>query len=276
MNSPVWDAHRHLGALPAYPFYGGPVVQPASAQIASVAGLLRQLDAEGTERALVVPNYGVPDPGIAFAFNHLVLEAAAADDRVRAALWTSPRPEDAALTDAALMLAGEPGVRALKLSFLLGGHPTDPACRPALDRIFATAAAFDLVVHVHTSPGGASDIDEVGHLVAWYGDQVAIHLVHMGGGASGHIKLIGGRFFDWIAAGKRVYTDASWAIGFAPRWLVAEIEARGIGHDRILFASDEPWSDRSGELARMQAAVGDGALRQLVFADNFANLYGKD
>lgn len=276
MSSPVWDAHRHLGALPAHAFYGGPVVQPASAQVASVAELLRQLDDEGTERALVVPNYGVPDPEVAFGFNQLVLEAAAADDRVRAALWTSPRPEDAERTEAALMLAGEPGVRALKLSFLLGGHPTDPACQPLLDRIFSTAATFDLVVHVHTSPGGASDIDQVGNLVTTYGDQVAIHLVHMGGGASGHIKLVGGRFFDWIEAGKRVYTDASWAVGFAPRWLVAEIESRGVGHDRILFASDEPWSDRSGELARMRAAVGDGALQQLVFADNFANLYGKD
>jgi predicted TIM-barrel fold metal-dependent hydrolase len=274
--SSVWDAHRHLGALPSFPFYGGPPVQPATSQIATAAELIRHLDAEGTERALVLPNYGVPDPEVAFGFNDLVLEAAAADDRIRAALWTSPRPEDDERTKGALALAGEAGVSALKLSFLLGGTPTDPACRPQLDRIFATAATYGLVVHVHTSPGAASDIDQVGNLVEWYGDDVAIHLVHMGGGMSGHIKLIGGRFFDWIAAGKKVYTDASWAIGFAPRWLMSEIEARGIGHDRILFASDEPWSDRPGELARMEAAVGDGELRRLVFSENFAKLYGKD
>jgi len=167
-------------------------------------------------------------------------------------------------------------VVALKLSFLLGGSPTDPACRPSLDRIFDVAAEGDLVVHVHTSPGGASDIDEVGNLVEWYGDRVKIHLVHLGGGASGHIKLIGGRFFDWVEAGKRVYTDASWAIGFAPRWLAAEIERRGVGHDRVLFASDEPWSDREGELARMAAAVGDGELGRHIFHRNFQTLYGKD
>jgi predicted TIM-barrel fold metal-dependent hydrolase len=271
----ICDAHRHLGALPAWPFYGGPAVQPATRQQATVAGLLRDLDAEGTERAVVLPNYGVPDPDVSFALNELCLEAAAADDRVRCALWVSPRPEDDTRTDKALGLAGESGVVALKLSFLLGGAPTDPACRASLDRIFEVAAARDLVVHVHTSPGGASDIDQVGNLVEWYGDRVAIHLVHMGGGASGHIKLIGGRFFDWIEAGKRVYTDASWAIGFAPRWLVAEIERRGIGHDRILFASDEPWSDREGELARMVAAVGDGDLGRHVFQTNFQTLYGK-
>ena len=103
---------------------------------------------------------------------------------------------------------------------------------------------------------------------------VRVHLVHLGGGASGHIKLIGSLFFDWIAAGKQVYTDASWAIGFAPRWLLSEIERRGFGEDRVVFASDEPWSDREGELARMIAAAPDPELARHVFEDNFTALYG--
>jgi hypothetical protein len=52
---------------------------------------------------------------------------------------------------------------------------------------------------------------------------VKIHLVHFGGGMSGHIKLVSARVFDWIEAGKQVYTDTSWTIGFAPRWLATEI-----------------------------------------------------
>lgn len=269
------DAHRHLGALPAYSFYGGPAVAPAAPEAASVEELISEMDRQGAERALVIPNYGVPDPDLAFQFNELVLEAASCDDRVIAALWTSPRPDDEARNKEALALASETGVAALKLSFLLGGRPTDEACRPELDRIFGVAAELGLVVHVHTSPGAASDIDEVAHLVEWYGDAVAIHLVHLGGGMSGHIKLIGGRFFDWIESGKRVYTDASWAIGFAPRWLLSEVEARGVGHDRILFATDQPWSDYEGEWARMWAACPDGELRRRVFHDNFADLYSR-
>jgi uncharacterized protein len=267
------DAHRHLGTLPAYAFYGGPAVHPDVSARATVDQLLADLDAEGTERALVIPNYGVPDVSITFALNDLVLEAAARDDRVRAGIFVSPRPQDAVLNDKALALAGEPGVRALKTTFLLGGGADDEACVPQLDAIFATAQTHDLIVHVHTSPGAASDIDRVGQLVERYGDEVKIHLVHLGGGMSGHIKLISGRFFDWIAAGKRVYTDTSWAIGFAPRWLAAEIDARGIGHDRVLFASDEPWGDHAGEYARLVAAAGDGELARHVFADNFAALY---
>jgi len=273
MSASLADGHRHLGTLPAFPFYGGPAVHPDLGARATVEALLADLDAEGTDRALVIPNYGVPDVSVTFALNELVLEAAARDDRVRAGIFVSPRPQDAALNAKALALAGESGVRALKTTFLLGGSADDEACLPQLDAIFDAARTHDLVVHVHTSPGAASDIDKVGLLVDRYGDDVKIHLVHLGGGMSGHIKLISGRFFDWIAAGKRVYTDTSWAIGFAPRWLAAEIDRRGIGHDRVLFASDEPWGDHAGELARLQAAAGDGELARHVFTENFAALY---
>jgi predicted TIM-barrel fold metal-dependent hydrolase len=263
------DAHRHLGLLPAYPFYGGPPVRPDVTARATIDELIADLDAEGTERALVLPNYGVPDPDVAFALNDLVVEAAQRDDRIRCGLWVSSRDADADRTARALRLAGEDGVRALKLSFLLGGTADDPGLAP----IFAAAHEHNLVVHVHTSPGAASDIDRVGTLVDRYGDQVKVHLVHFGGGMSGHIKLIGSRFFDWIAAGKQVYTDLSWAIGFAPRWLADEIDRRGLGHDRVLFASDEPWGDHAGESARLRAAVAGRELSDAVFRSTFDTLY---
>ena len=264
------DAHRHLGVLPAYPFYGGPPVNADVTARATIDDLIKDLDREGTSRALVLPNYGVPDPDVAFGFNDLVVEAAQKDDRIRCGLWVSALSSDRERTARALRLAGEPGVRALKISFLLGGSIDDPGLEP----IFAAARTHDLVVHVHTSPGAASDIDKVGQLVDRYGDDVKIHLVHFGGGMSGHIKLIGGRFFDWIAAGKQVYTDLSWAIGFAPRWLADEIDRRGIGHDRVLFASDEPWGDHAGEYARLHAAAAGRELREAAFTTNFERLYG--
>jgi predicted TIM-barrel fold metal-dependent hydrolase len=273
LNKGVRDAHRHLGVMPAYPFYGGPPVQADIGSRATIDELIADMDAEGTERALVIPNYGVPDPALAFSFNELCVEATTRTDRISAALWVSPLERDAENTKQALALTAEPGVKALKLSFLLGGRPDDPACRPQLDEIFRVARDRGLVVHIHTSPGAASDIDQVGTLVDAYGDAVKIHLVHFGGGMSGHMKLIGQRFWDWIAGGKQVYTDLSWAIGFAPRWLAAEIEARGAGHDRVLFASDEPWGDYAGEYARLQAAAAGTELASLIFRENFDRLY---
>jgi len=269
----VNDAHRHLGQMPAFPYYGGSPSNPDTRAPGTVRELIADLDRDRVYRALVLPNYGSPDASVSFGFNPLVLEAAAADDRIRCGLWVSPRPQDAELTAAALTLAGERGVVALETSFLLGGGPDDPACQPQLDQIFATAREHGLVVHVQTSPGGASDIDQVGLLVDRYADDVKIHLIHFGGGVSGHIKLVNSRFFDWLEAGKKIYTDTSWAIGFAPRWLASEIERRGIGADRVLFASDEPWSDFAGEVAKLHAAAGDGALGEAMLRGNFAALY---
>lgn len=268
------DAHRHLGVLPAFPFYGGPPVNPDQCARATVDELLADLDAERTERALVIPNYGVPDPSHSFAFNELVLEAASRSDRISAALWASPRPQDAEYTDKALALAGEHGVKALKISFLLGGAADDPDCLTQLDKVFATAKANNLIVHIHTSPGAASDIDKIGLLVERYADETPIHLVHFGGGVSGHIKLAGGRFFDWIESGKKVYTDLTWAIGFTPNWLANEIDKRGIGGDRVLFATDQPWGDFEGEYHRMIGAAGGREISDLIFHDNFERLYG--
>ena len=273
-RTPTHDAHRHIGVLPAYPFYGGPAINADLGAKATVGDFLASLDDEGVERTLVLPNYGVPDPQVSFDLNHLALEAAQKDDRVRCGLWVSPKASDAERNAAALRLAVEDGVAALKTSFLLGGSPTDPDCAEQLDRIFTTAADLGLVVHVHTSPGAASDVDQIGTLVEKYGDATKIHLVHLGGGMSGHMKLIGGRLFDWIEAGKQVYTDTSWAIGFAPAWLVAEIEKRGVGHDRILFATDTPWGDYAGEYARLAAVAGDGELAKQLFTTNFEALYG--
>ncbi len=274
MAAHTHDAHRHIGRLPAYGFYGGPPISPDTTARATVEELFADLDAERTERALVLPNYGVPDPDVAFALNHLALEAAQKDDRVRCGLWVSPKGSDSARNEASLALAGEEGVVALKTSFLLGGGVEDQDSAEQLHRIFTTAAERDLVVHVHTSPGAASDIDRVGTLVETYGADVRIHLVHLGGGMSGHLKLIGGLFFDWIERGLQVYTDTSWAIGFAPTWLCAEIQRRGIGHDRVLFATDTPWGDHAGEHARLAAATDDPELTAALFRGNFEALYG--
>ena len=269
------DAHRHFGVLPAFPFYGGPPVNPDAKARDSVADLIADMDAEGTERALIIPNYGVPDPTHSFALNERVVEAAANNDRLSCALWASPRPQDDEHTDRALALAGEAPVKALKISFLLGGSVEDEGCLAQLDKVFSAAKEHGLVVHVHTSPGAASDIDKVGVLVERYADEVPLHLVHFGGGVSGHIKLVGGRFFDWIESGKKVYTDLTWAVGFAPNWLAREIDRRGIGADRVLFATDQPWGDFGGEYYRMiEAAGGDTELGGLIFHDNFEKVYG--
>ena len=89
------------------------------------------------------------------------------------ALWVSPAPAGRReRTAKALALAGE-ARRAGAEAQLPARRPRQPT-RPAAPRWTGSSRAaqrHDLVVHVHTSPGAASDIDEVGQLVERYADR---------------------------------------------------------------------------------------------------------
>ena len=165
---------------------------------------------------------------------------------------------------------------ALKTTFLLGGNPDLAAGTRRHGRLaeacFATAEQHDLVFHFHTSAGGTSDINNFVPLIEEFGKRVKIHLVHFGGGVSGHIKLPA--VPDVGRAGVQDLHDTTWAIGFGTRWLLTEIERRGVGEDRLLFASDEPWSDFWGEYYKIVGADVSEELKERVLHGNFEQLYG--
>jgi len=209
--------------------------------------------------------------------NQLVLDAVTSSDRLAGALWVSFLPQNRELTLEALKHAGERGIVALKTTFLLGGTPDpgawDEATTEIAEACFSAAESHDLVFHFHTSPGGASDINNFVPLIEKYGKRIKIYLVHFGGGVSGHIKLVP-KFLDWVEQGYRVYADTTWTVGFGPRWLLTEIERRGIGADRVLFASDEPWSDFWSEFYKIEGVPVSEDLKDRVFHANFEALYG--
>ena len=139
---------------------------------------------------------------------------------------------------------------------------------------FDVAEKHDYVFHFHTSAGGNSDINNFIPMVEEYGKRVKIHLVHFGGGVSGHIKLVP-KFLQWVKDGYKVYTDTSWAVGFGARWLLVEIEKNGgLGADRVIFGSDEPWSDFMGESWKIEGAPVSDELKRMVLKENFEKLHG--
>ncbi|SNS71007.1 Predicted metal-dependent hydrolase, TIM-barrel fold [Asanoa hainanensis] len=274
----VVDAHSHIGAMQAWKFYDlKEPVKPTVYEFADGRDYLRHLDGVGVERGLVLPNYGIPVQDQAFSLNPLVIDTVAANDRLVGGLWVSILPQNKERTLETLKHAGEPGIVALKTTFLLGGNPDpntwDDDTRELAEACFAAAERHDLVFHFHTSAGGASDINNFIPLVEQYGKRIKIYLVHFGGGVSGHIKLVP-RFLDWVEQGYRVYCDTTWTIGFGARWLMTEIEKRGVGADRVLFASDEPWSDFWGEYWKIQGAPVSDELKQRILYRNYEELYG--
>lgn len=275
----VIDAHSHIGELAPWKFYNlAEPVKPTVYDFASTDDYLRNhLDLRGIERGLVLPNYGIPVQSQPFSLNDLVLESVGRSERLKGGLWVSFLPANRDMTMGALEQVTAPGVVALKTTFLLGGNPDpgswDAETRELAEACFATAEQHDLVFHFHTSAGGTSDINNFVPLIEEFGKRVKIHLVHFGGGVSGHIKLVP-QFLTWVEQGYKIYTDTTWAIGFGTRWLLTEIERRGVGEDRLLFASDEPWSDFWGEYYKIVGTDVSEELKERVLHGNFEQLYG--
>ncbi len=276
----VVDSHSHIGAMDPWQFYDlKEPVKPTVYDFPDTSSYLKHMDKARVERALVLPNYGIPVQEQPFSLNEVVLDAVTTSDRLIGGLWVSFLPQNREMTMRALESAGESGIVALKTTFLLGGNPNpeqwDEQTEEIAEACFAAAERHDLVFHFHTSAGGASDITNFIPLVERYAKRVKTYLVHFGGGVSGHIRLVP-RFLDWVEQGYRVYTDTSWSIGFGARWLLSDIERRGVGQDRVLFASDEPWSDFESEYAKIAGAPVSEELRKRVLYQNFLELYGQE
>lgn len=273
----VIDAHSHIGTMDAWKFYDlKEPVKPTVWEFADAKQRIKRLDDLGVERGLILPNYGIPVQSQPFSLNDLVLQSIADNERLVGGLWVSFLPQNKEMTLKTLQNAGERGVVALKTTFLLGGNPDpgtwDDDTREIAEACFDAAEKNDLVFHFHTSAGGTSDINNFIPMVEKYGKRIKIYLVHFGGGVSGHIKLVP-KFLDWVEEGYKVYCDTTWAIGFGARWLMHEIERRGIGEDRVLFASDEPWSDFWGEYYKIYGAEVSGELKDRILYRNFEELY---
>jgi predicted TIM-barrel fold metal-dependent hydrolase len=278
-NRKVFDVHNHIGFMEGYKYYGLPEpVNPTVFCDDDRASKIAIMDRVGVDRAIVMSNYGVPIPTQPFGLNPVVLEASAnPDGRILGGVWFSPMAKMKAENEAALKLAGERGVKVLKATCLLGGswnpEEWDAETKAMWEAVIAVAENHGHVFHLHTSPGGGSDVSNCIKFIRAYGKRVKVHAVHCGGGVSGHIKFIP-EFFKLIREGYQVYTDTSWAVGFCARYLLDEIEKHGYGDDRVMFSSDEPWSDFWGEYFKIEGAEISEELKDKIFWKNAEKLYG--
>ena len=275
----LFDNHSHIGPVPGFAYYGLPEAVKPTTDYQTAEEYIKGMDKNKVDRALVMSNYGYPDSAQPFELNPLVAEGAeTSHDRLMGAIWVSALPKDRERTREALKLIGEKGLIALKTTCLLGGtfdpEQWDEESAELWKMILDAGAEHDMPLHIHTSPGGGSDIDNALALIREYGKRNKIHVVHMGGGVSGHIKFVP-RFFELIEDGYQVYTDSSWAVGFGSTWILKEIEERGIGADRFLFGSDIPWSDFASEYWKIEGADISEELKENIFWNNAEKLYSR-
>ncbi|MDD4803395.1 MAG: amidohydrolase family protein [Syntrophomonas sp.] len=275
----VFDAHAHIGPMKPWNYYGNPeAVNPTIVEYPTTESFLAMMDKYGVKKALINPNYGIPVIEQPFGLNQLVVDSVKKSNRLVGGIWVSSIPRAKELTEEALKFAGEPGIGCLKMTYLIGGNP-DPEKYDAeqeylMEKIVATCEQYDLTLQTHSSAGGSSDIGNYYKFVEKYGKRIRIHIIHMGGGVSGHIKMVP-RFVNWLKDGYQVFTDGAWAVGFAGRLMVDEIRrANGVGEDNLMFGSDEPWSDFPSEYWKWEGLEISEEFKNKIFWQNAERIYG--
>ena len=272
-----FDAHSHIGSMAPWKYYGSPIeIDPTVIHYPTYKDMLKHMDHIGVERQMVISDYGQPVPEQPFGLNPVVVDACEHDDRFVGAIWTSPLLKMWDQNREAVKHAGDKGVKALKITCLLGGtykvSEWDEDTKKMWEELVDTVEANNLVFHMHTSPAGGSDISNLMEFIQAYGKRIRIYVVHMGGGTSGHLKWVP-KFLDYVDQGYKIYGDMTWSVGFGPRMMLHTLQESGKAWDRMLFASDTPWSDFWAEYYRIEGADISDELKDRIFYQNAVDLY---
>ena len=274
----VFDAHFHIGSSATRQFAGRtitPILDGDDHQ--SSADVERYIERHGLGGGVMIPTY-LEDQKAAFRYNDIILEAVRPERSLYGALWVSPLPENEERTATVLERLPQPGIRALKMaSNTWKEHTVDPSSwnrnlRSNLERILSTATDCSLVIHFHTGYHTSADPLQFDAFLSEYGTAATYQLAHMGEAIAPALRFVP-RFVEWIEKGYDVFTDTSVVPGFAPRWLIQQLEERGHPVDRVLFATDTPWGRFPAEYWKVEGLEVDGEIKTKIFWDNAAALY---
>ncbi len=274
----VFDAHFHIGPYGTQAFAERILTPiPETLDHANGDDCAAYVQRYGLQGGVIVPTY-LEDQRAAFAYNHLLLDAVERHATLVGGLWVSPLPEVEALNETALAALPHVGVCALKIaSNTWQPFSIDPAHWPArlrrnVEMILEAAAAHGLVIHFHTGYLPGADPLEFDAFMRQYGRKATYQLVHMGEAIAPVFRFVP-RFVEWIEAGYDVYTDTSLAPGFAPSWLLSELDRHNLGCDRVLFATDTPWGRFPSEYWKIEGLAIDEAMKEQIFWGNATRLY---
>lgn len=252
----IIDSHSHVGKWGKQIVYGKTIDPFRDQERDSFEKIEVFLQKYRIERAIIVPTY-CPDPAVAFKTNlALVKYAERAKGKIVPGFWIDPSPKVRDLLTSAIGFAMEKSIRVLKTSpnawtdqYSPDPSTWDSAFTKGVEIILEYMRNERAVLQIHTGPG-KSDIQIVEKFIRFAGPGVTFHLVHMGNNASGHFYFLP-RMEEWISEGLDIVCDTSCSCGFALRWAFSKALTKPEFANRILFASDEPWSIFESELTKV-------------------------
>ncbi len=276
---PVFDAHFHIGPYGTQAFAGRRITPiPETLDHAAGADCAAYLDRHGIEGGVIVPTC-LDRQEAAFEYNALLVDAVERYPNLYGGLWVSPLPQVESHLNVTLARLPHPKVRALKIaSNTWAPYGIDPSSwdlpvERNMERILEAASDHGLVIHFHTGYQPGADPLEFDLFMQRYGNRATYQLVHCGEAIAPAFKFVP-RFPGWIEQGFDVYTDTSIVPGFAPQWLLGELDRRNLGFGRVLFATDAPWGHFPGEYCKIAGLDLDPESKEQIFWSNAARLYG--
>ena len=277
----IIDAHCHI--LP--PSFAGrreelaardatfaEILASPSARIAGASGLLKVMDRDGVDHAVVM-GMGWSDFDVAVEANDYLMEAVCANpDRLTGFASVNPAwGEVAALEAQRCVDAGLRGIGELHPD-TQGIDITDPeTMAPVMD--LARERSLPVLVHCsepagHKYPGkGATTPDKVWQFIKNFPDNVII-CAHWGGGLPFYSLMP-----EVGAALSNVYFDSA-ASPFLYRADIYPTVASLVGAERILFATDYPLMPPSRPLAEVAGLPLAEDDRRMILGENAARLLG--
>ena len=277
----IIDAHCHL-LPPSFPFrrqelasrdatFAGILANP-SARMADLPALLRSMERDGIDRAVVM-GMGWTDRSVAIEANDYLIEAVNRHpDLLTGFSSVSPAWGDAALDE--IQRCAEAG-----LSGIGELHPDtqglDITDKGAMEPLMSLARSLSLPVVLHCSeplghlyPGkGRTTPDKVISLIESFPENIVI-CAHWGGGLPFYALMP-----EVGRALENVYFDSA-ASPFLYQPDIYRAVAGLVGAERVLFATDYPLMPHSRPLAEIRGQKLTEDQRSMVLGGNAARLLG--
>jgi len=277
----IFDAHMHIGTFGTQTSKVGSNFEIfQDRELHNSEDVYKFMKNNHITRAICTPHYTTSPEEPFVKFNPIVIHAVETIPDLLGGLWVNPTQPS--LTTQALSEFDENNkLRVIKMNPLTWGKDITPDPKTwtekfaeSMQEIMTFAQSKNMIIQTHTGLGNSS-IQKYEPFIEKFGENLRLHLLHMGGSTAGHLMFVP-KFIDWLNRGFDLYTDTSHTTGFAPWYLVKEcIDICPKGLNRIMFASDEPWGIFQAELEALKSLPIDKKLFQKILYFNAERIYCK-
>lgn len=243
----IIDSHFHIGKWGKQTIFNKDIEPFENREYDSYKKIIHYLKEKRIDKIVGVPVYS-SNTFSTFSINYSIYEYAKKNKEIIIpGFWIDPSPKCYSTLINTLNFADEKNIKVFKIApniweknYSLDPITWDKDFKKSINLIIDFLREKKAILQIHTG-SKKSSIQTIEKFFKFAKDGFTIHLVHLGNTISGHFYLVP-RIEKWISDGIDVIFDTSLSRAFALKWLISKYSKNLTILNRILFASDEPWS----------------------------------